>query len=243
MTETPWENGPSERQVESFLPADFVEIHTSVVCSVTRSACIRFESSLPAPVAIIATCSLGNNRFTSVSTRNSCIRGRRKKAVNRFHCLRIEMSCPPLSRLRPDATGLPITRISVPLRLPSIFFFFLFFLFLSFSFSPRNQLPRRRHRNGGFVTRDEFHSFLGETSSSCVQISAADWENWFFLILLTLVLQREREKENTYRCRGNSFVQTAVSTNEPSVKRCFGTVSEGFDCRTGNNWRAACSPP
>ena len=68
-----------QREVESFLPADFVEIHTSIVCFVTRSACIRFESSLPAPVAIIATCSLGNNRFTSVSTRNSCIRAGEKK--------------------------------------------------------------------------------------------------------------------------------------------------------------------
>lgn len=67
-----------------------------------------------------------------------------KKAVNRFHCLRIEMSCPPLSRLRPDATGLAITRISVPFAFrefslvffPPIlfFFFFIFFYFFHFFF-------------------------------------------------------------------------------------------------------------
>lgn len=83
---------------------------------------------------------------------------RRKKAVNRFHCLRIEMSCPPLSRLRPDATGLAITRISVPFAFHEFFLVFspslppLFFFFFSCIWK---SVPHRPVWKEGFVTRDK----------------------------------------------------------------------------------------
>lgn len=89
-----------------------------------------------------------------------------KKAVNRFHCLRIEMSCPPLSRLRPDATGLAITRISVPFAFrefslvffpPILFFLFFSFFFIFFIFFSCiwESVPHRPVWKEGFVTRDK----------------------------------------------------------------------------------------
>lgn len=122
---------------------------------------------------------------------------RRKKAVNRFHCLRIEMSCPPLSRLRPDATGFPITRISVRLRLPYIFF-------------PRNQCLIAGIEKGICHARQIDSSVLIEMiclTSSCILISLQIETIHFLVFFFFLIVLANIDRIQNIFCQKYRYIE------------------------------------
>lgn len=119
------------------------------------------------------------------------------------------MSCPPLSRLRPDATGFPITRISVRLRLPYIFF-------------PRNQCLIAGIEKGICHARQIDSSVLIEMiclTSSCIlislQIETIHFLVFFFFLIVLANIDRIQnifcQKISLYRKRTLHYVFPVIS--------------------------------